>query len=188
MTGAIKKYAEDRAGFAFVELMIVIALIGIMSAIAVPSYLRSLPEKRLRSATMNLYADMQKARLLAVKRNTNVFIQFNATEKSYSISIDENKDGNISDDEQRIRTLSDYEEVIYGCTTNEGWYNGQSIPESGVPEDNSFSFTSTGVMDTAMPISIYLRYLNNDTIISYAITLTQFGAVKIRRFDGNIWD
>ncbi|MCI5135937.1 MAG: prepilin-type N-terminal cleavage/methylation domain-containing protein, partial [Candidatus Electrothrix sp. AW2] len=46
----INKNTSNSNGFSFVELMVVIALIGLLSAIGLPSLLRSLPEKRLQNA------------------------------------------------------------------------------------------------------------------------------------------
>ncbi|MCW5199375.1 prepilin-type N-terminal cleavage/methylation domain-containing protein, partial [Desulfobulbus sp. F1] len=88
----IKKYAKNTAGFSFVELMVVIALIGMLSAIALPSLLGSLSEKRLKNAARNLYSDMQRARLQAVKKNKKLFVRFSdgAGNKNDFYYFDEN--------------------------------------------------------------------------------------------------
>lgn len=58
------------------EIMVTIAIVGVLAAIAIPNYFAWLPEKRLRSSTRDLYSDLQKAKLAAIKRNSNVAITF----------------------------------------------------------------------------------------------------------------
>ena len=51
------------SGFTIIELLIVIAVLGILGAIAVPNYLSYLPNARLKSAARDLYSNMQLAKL-----------------------------------------------------------------------------------------------------------------------------
>ncbi|MCW5206950.1 GspH/FimT family pseudopilin, partial [Desulfobulbus sp. F5] len=87
---------KDEAGFSFVELMVVIALIGILSAIAAPNFLRSLPQKRLKAAARTLYADMQRARMSAVRRNSKVPVRFVGGADEQYYFFDTNNDKNFS--------------------------------------------------------------------------------------------
>ena len=80
---------RERNGFSFVELMVVIALVGALAAISMPSFLRGMPEKRVKAAARNMYANLQKARLLAVKRNRKVTVRFHEADGYYYIDEDE---------------------------------------------------------------------------------------------------
>ncbi len=65
------------SGFTLTEVMIVIAIIGIMTTITVPSILSSLPDIRLRGAARDLYGVIMKAKGEAAKRNSNCTLVFN---------------------------------------------------------------------------------------------------------------
>lgn len=64
-----------RAGFTLAELMMVIAIVGIMSAIAVTMGLRYYPNYQARGAARNLVANLQLARIEAIRANANVVVE-----------------------------------------------------------------------------------------------------------------
>lgn len=65
---------ESSRGFTLVELMIVIALIAIISGIAVPSYQAMMESNRQTSARNSLVGALQLARSEAVARRTAVSV------------------------------------------------------------------------------------------------------------------
>lgn len=64
------------SGFTAIEIMIVIAIIGIMSAIAIPSFSTWLPNYRLKSAARDLYSNCQMAKLGAIRNNATWAVIF----------------------------------------------------------------------------------------------------------------
>ena len=58
------------------EMVIVITVILILSAVAIPAYLSWLPRYRLNSATDDLLSVLQRAKLRAIKENANVVVDF----------------------------------------------------------------------------------------------------------------
>jgi type IV fimbrial biogenesis protein FimT len=71
LTIAPKKPA---VGFSLIELIIAIAIVGLVSAIAMPSYATWIKNSRVRTAAESIQNGLQIARAEAVKRNS--FIEF----------------------------------------------------------------------------------------------------------------
>lgn len=66
--------ASAGAGFTFVELLIVIALVALMSLIAVPWFVKLAQRNQLKSAAREIQTTLLAARMLAVKRNSNTSV------------------------------------------------------------------------------------------------------------------
>lgn len=67
-----KTNPQHQAGFTLVELMVVVALLGVLSALASPSFLGWLERTRVRSAAEAIHSGIQLARVEALSRNAPV--------------------------------------------------------------------------------------------------------------------
>src|SRR3990167_3341055 len=76
-----------RGGFTLVEILVVITIIGILSAIAVPNWSTLLPTYALNGAARQVQSELQKTKSRAVSENTNYRLVFSST--GYSIERSE---------------------------------------------------------------------------------------------------
>ncbi|MFH2050093.1 MAG: GspH/FimT family pseudopilin [bacterium] len=67
---------KNQLGFTLPELLIVVGMISILTAVAIPLMTANIPRFELKGAIRTLIADFQKAKIEAVKRNCNVEIRF----------------------------------------------------------------------------------------------------------------
>lgn len=104
---------SGKKGFTLMELLIVIAIIGILSAVAFPMITATLPKYRLRAAARELVIDFKKAKIEAVKRNRSVLLQFTLETVgnpdaggSYLFFVDEDGNGNFNAGDTTLKTVT----------------------------------------------------------------------------------
>jgi type IV fimbrial biogenesis protein FimT len=108
----------SRTGFTLMEMMIVIAVIGILSAIAIPSFLSMLPGMRLNGAARMVAGDLMAARMKAVKLNQKTKIFFD-NDHQYRICNDADGNGTVDDgegDNVSRNTQTEYHDVSLSGT------------------------------------------------------------------------
>lgn len=74
----------NKTGFTLLELIIVVAILGIVSAIAAPNYMNYMADRRLKGAARMVMSDLMAARQKAVSQNINVTVAFTS---SYTYTI-----------------------------------------------------------------------------------------------------
>ena len=124
---------KSGAGFTLIELLVVIAMIGILATISTPGMIDWKRNANLKADMRRLYGFFQKARLEAVKRNTNCFfvspLVVNGTTFDYVSYIDS---------VPGIGVYDDGEETIYT-----GNFNGGVVATAAF----SGSFDRRGLVD-----------------------------------------
>ncbi len=92
---------RHQGGFTLTELAMVIAVIGILSAIGIPAMVSTYPDYQLKAAARDMISNLQKAKLEAVKRNAWVTVTFNQAVVvngplfDYVIFVDNDQDHNF---------------------------------------------------------------------------------------------
>ena len=89
---------RHHAGFSLIEVLVVVAIIGITGAITVPPMLSWLANQGVQAASRELYGNMRKAQSTAVKENRNCAITFNGT-TGYLVYVDSNRNFRHDSDE-----------------------------------------------------------------------------------------
>jgi type IV fimbrial biogenesis protein FimT len=78
---------KSESGFSIIELMTTVAIIAILTAVAIPVFSGWIPNYRLKIAARDLYSNMQLAKLTAVRQNQNYSITFSTSPDSYTVSL-----------------------------------------------------------------------------------------------------
>ena len=82
------RLCNKQSGFTLIELIVIIAIVGVFAAIAVPNFLSYMPKYRLNGAARQVMGDLMAARMKAVKENTTVTVAW-VSNRKYSISTEE---------------------------------------------------------------------------------------------------
>ena len=110
-------------GFTTVELMIVIAIFGILAAVAIPGFVSQMPRYRLNGAARQVMGDLMWARMQAVSQN-NEFKIFFLSNHEYKILDDDDNDGAVDSTPspgewtKTIDIHDEYHDVTFTSTNN----------------------------------------------------------------------
>lgn len=79
---------KRQSGFTAIELILVLAILAIMAAVAIPGWVSVLPNMRLKSAVRNLKSDLMLAQQRAIRENASVAILLSTASNSYTVFLD----------------------------------------------------------------------------------------------------
>ena len=85
---------QKDTGFTLFELMVVMAMIGLLVAITVPSMISWRSNSKLNGAALNLRGDLEMAKARAITENASVAVLFNAN--GYTIFFDNGAGANAN--------------------------------------------------------------------------------------------
>ncbi len=180
------KFRLKEWGFTLMEVVIVISIIGILLAIVGSQLLNSLPDIRLKSAARELYTNMQRARMNAIKNDTTWGIVFDTANKRYLLCSDSGADGlwsTVADNTVAATiNFSPQSGVGYGhgnIAANNS-VSGGAFPNDGVSYNNDVvTFNSKGLSGAGY---VYLDNQNKST--SYAVGTQASGVIRLLMWQG----
>jgi Tfp pilus assembly protein FimT len=151
------------------DLLITIAIIGVVTAMAIPNFMSYLPNYRLKSATQDLFSNFQKAKLAAVKRNTNTAVTFPGS--GYVVFVDADRDFVKDSGEEVVAQVAwaEYQDLSAGANTFDN-SSGQpciAFRSNGLPVVNSGGLASGAAT------------LNNTNGKSLIVQVSQAGSIQI---------
>jgi len=94
---------KNHNGFTVMEIILVVAIMGIMAAIAIPAFMKMLPGMRLNGAARQVMGDLMAARMKAVKLNRKTKVIFDDNHQ-YRICDDADSNGTVDDGEGDVET------------------------------------------------------------------------------------
>ena len=102
---SIKKYVQSCCGFTLMELLTAMAIITVLSAIAIPNFFAWRQSAKLNSATRALMSDLSMARIHAIKSynpsDNGVKVLFSAN--GYKVFIDDDDNNAVDAGEEVLR-------------------------------------------------------------------------------------
>ena len=101
-------------GFTLVELLLVLVVISIMTAVTVPQFIRSMRGNRLRTAVRTVAMAGRYSRSMAVMRQRNMLLEFDMENAKLSVydvtlSMPTTNDMSRADDDRSARSRSEEE-------------------------------------------------------------------------------
>jgi type II secretory pathway pseudopilin PulG len=202
-------------GFSIIELLIVLFVVMVIAAIAIPNILSAVSNMRLRGSAGDLAGLMQQARIMAAKNNTTYSIRYGTRNGAQIAFIDLTNTG-----------VWAATATVNGVVTDEPLieFSGTTVPASGAPSgsggqpsayvlagdtgsgsyDNTktLGFTGRGLpcnYDTtttpatcSTPPANYFVYYLTDTRVGgagwAAVVVTKGGRTKIVTWNGSTWN
>jgi prepilin-type N-terminal cleavage/methylation domain-containing protein len=178
---------KNAAGFTLMEIMVVICMIGILAAIAIPGFSTWLPDYRLKRAARDLYSNFQRAKMGAIRNNSEWRVYFDDSADRYRLcsgpGADSTWDGGSDDDVvEMMVSLSDYKGVDFGIPDGVDEI-GDAYTEAPAGTNPATNFTPRGTVDLRGYI-----YLSNTKGTCYAVgTPSPAGVILLRKWLNGAW-
>ena len=137
-----KRFLESQEGFTLVEIITVVAIMGIILAVAVPNVSKWKEKHQSNGQAQKVYFDLVLARTVAVKNNNDVRVTFNLNADTYQVHDDTNGDG-LEDSGEALKTINLEENVQFAYITGIEDIDGNTVTAAV-----SFSGSQTVIFDS----------------------------------------
>ena len=106
--------SQSSAGYSLVEMLVVVAMIGIISLVTVPNFISLYRASRMKSSLRNLTTVLRNARMLAVSRQERTKVSYTTSGTHYAVY--ESKDSGTT--WTQVGSDRDLEPRVYFSTTS----------------------------------------------------------------------
>ena len=174
-------------GFTMLELLIVIAVIGITAAMGFPTFMAQRDQARIKRAGRDLVSHFQMARINAMRDGRIWVIVFDTTGNTYKL-VDTGADSELNTEDDvtaKEIKLSDYGDVSYGIGEGVGGRPGGEAPDDGV----SFSGNRVQFLSDGSSLQSGTVYVVNGKGQTFAVgSITRTGRIKAWADYGQGWE
>lgn len=205
-----RRYVGADGGFSLMELLVVITILLVISAVAIPNLMRAVANMRLRSAANSVSGLLQEGRIRAVRDNTyyEVIADSNSSDSNV-VCLDLNKNGTCTaasttdylDPQARlggtnVLTKSSPPSSITACAacdipsypTEQNVNLGVYFNSRGLPCKLSGSRCVT--TDSSGHAISYIYYVTDQRPLYgwTAITVSPAGRIRVWMYNGSTWE
>lgn len=164
LLGYKKKYLSA-SGFTFVELIVVMGIIGILSVFSIPAIMEWLPDYRLRSAARDIVSCLQQVKMEAVSRNTRTGVRFDSGTNQYIAWIDDATGGGSG-------------VQVFDSGMGEVSFMQETLPtDVSFTATRSFGFNSRGFPSQMVGVTVTVR---NTKLTTRNIIVNVSGSIRIQ--------
>lgn len=191
------------AGFTLIEAIVVMLLLAVAAALAVPRALQPSPSRQVEVAARALTRDLEQLRMRAIATKRRVRVRFYATDRFYSAFMDvtPNRSGAISETSEEARASGVQVDATHAgvpgvqLPTGVRFSSGSvTIGPDGMPvtagidlQDDMVEFSGRGlVLPPSTGGTVYLTHRDEPDAVA-AVTVSGASAFQAWRYIAGKW-